>query len=248
MAVDPDSDVFKQMASSRRTITRKTIEIHGFLKRELRDDICKALFWSYMLDESTDKSVTEEVIAYARFVNIAKGEVMTRFLAVAPPDAMNIFSAVRKVVGPDGFDLPLSQVVGQTSDGAATILSTFRGVAAKAKAEFNQKLFIQHCFNHRLVLAGKDGQYHISNDVEAMIKDVLNHFKFSAVSQSQLKSIIELTEEKFVKLVSYHKIRWLSLNECVRRLVQLHPILCAYFQQEVHDMANRAVVRKSVKT
>ena len=84
MAADPDSDVFKQMASSRRTITRKTIEIHGFLKRELRDNICKALFWSYMLDESTDMSVTEEVIAYARFVNIAKGEVMTRFLAVAP--------------------------------------------------------------------------------------------------------------------------------------------------------------------
>ena len=141
MAADPDSDVFKQIASSRRTITRKTIEIHGFLKRELTDDICKALFWSYMLDESTDKFVTEEVIVYARFVNIAKGEVMTRFLAVAPvpghPDAMNIFSAVRKVVGPDGFDLPLSQVVGQTSDGAATILSTFQGVAAKAKAEFN---------------------------------------------------------------------------------------------------------------
>ena len=123
-------------------------------------------------------------------------------------------------------------------------MSTFRGVAAKAKAEFNQKLFIQHCFNHRLVLAGKDGQHHIPNDVEAMIKDVLNHFKFSAVSQSQLKSIIELTEEKYVKLVSYHKIRWLSLNECVQRLVQLNPILCAYFQQEVHDMANRAVVRK----
>ena len=64
------------------------------------------------------------------------------------------------------------------------------------------------------------------------------------VSQSQLKSIIELTEEKYVKLVSYHKIRLLSLNECVQRLVQLHPILCAYFQQEVHDMANHAVVRK----
>ena len=118
-----------------------------------------------MLDKLTDKSVTEEVIVYARFVNIAKGEVMTRFLAVAPvpghSDAMNIFSAVRKVVRPDGFDLSLSQVVGQTSDGAATILSTIRGVAAKAKAEFIQKLFIQHCFNHRLGLAGKDGQHHI---------------------------------------------------------------------------------------
>ena len=77
----------------------------------------------------------------------------------------------QKVDGPSGFNLPLCQIVSQTSDGAATILSTIRGVAAKAKAEFNPKLFIQHCFNHRLVLAAKDGQIYIPNEVEAMIKD-----------------------------------------------------------------------------
>ena len=201
-----------------------------------------------MLDESTDKSVTEEVILYARFINISKGEVVTKFLTVAPleghPDAANIFSAVRKVFGSSGYDLLVSQIVCQTSDGASTLLSTLRGVAAKAIAEFNPKLFVQHCFNHRLVLAGKDGQQHIPSEVETMIKDVLNHFKYSAVSQSQFKAIMELSEEKYIKLVSYHKVRWLSLNECVQRLVQLHSVLCTYFENEAHDMSNRAVVRR----
>ena len=247
-AVDPDSDVFKQMAGSRSTITRRLVDIHGFLKRELREEIDKAIFWSYMLDESTDKGVTEEVILYARFVDISKGEVVTKFLAVAPleghPDAANIFSAVCKVFGPTGFDLPCSQIVSQTSDGASTLLSTLRSVAAKAVAEFNPKLFVQHCFNHRLVLAGKDGQQHIPNEVEVMIKDVLNHFKYSAVSQSQFKTIMDLSEDKFIKLISYHKIRWLSLNECVQRLVQLHTVLCTYLENESQDMSNRAVVRR----
>lgn len=71
-----------------------------------------------MLDESTDSSVTEEVILSARFVNITRGEIATRFLAVSPvqghPNAANIFSA-----------LPLSQVVSQTSDGTSTMLSTW---------------------------------------------------------------------------------------------------------------------------
>ena len=247
-AADPDSEVFKQMPSSRSTVTRRMVDIHSFLKREVKEDICKALFWSYMLDESTHKSVTEEVILYARFVDVAKGEIVTKFLAIAPlvghPDAANIFSAVCKVFGSTGFDLPLSQIVCQTSDGASTMLSTLRGVAAKAIAAFNPKLFIQHCFNHRLVLAGKDGQQHIPSEVESMIRDVLNHFKYSAVSQSQLKVIIELTEEKYVKLVSYHKIRWLSLNECVQRLVRLHSILCTNFENEACDKANRAAVRR----
>ena len=185
-----------------------------------------------MLDKSTDKAVAEEVIIYVRFVDIPRGQIVTRFLCISPveghPDASNIFSAVERVVGSEGFDLPLSQVVSQTSDGASTMLSTIRGVAAKAKSTFNSHMFIQHCFNHSLVLAGKDGQHHIPNEVENTIKDVLNHFRFSAVSQSQLKSILELREERFVKLVSYHKIRWLSLNECVQRLSSLHAILCVF--------------------
>ena len=158
------------------------------------------------MNRRTSLLLKKSLCMFALF-NIAKGKVVTRFSAVAPvqghPDAENIFSVLRKVVGPDGFNLPLTQVVSQTSDGAATILSTIRGVAAKAKEAFTPKLFIQDCFNHRLVLAGKDGQHHIPSEVEATIKDVLNHFKFSAVGQSRLKSI--LNKEKYVKLVSYHK-------------------------------------------
>ena len=74
-------------------------------------------------------------------------------------------------------------------------------------------------------MAGKDGQQHIPNEVESMIKDVLNHFKYSAVSPSQFKAIMELSKEKYVNLVSYHKVRWLSLKECVQRSEQLHSVL-----------------------
>ena len=43
-------------------LTCRLVDIHGLLKKELRKEINDALFWSYMLDESTDKSVTEELI------------------------------------------------------------------------------------------------------------------------------------------------------------------------------------------
>ena len=66
-AADPDSQVLKQMVCSRTSITRRLVQIHDFLKKELRDDVCRALFWSYMLDESTDKAVAEEVIVYVRY-------------------------------------------------------------------------------------------------------------------------------------------------------------------------------------
>ncbi len=43
--------------------------------RKVRDDLNRALFWGYMLDESTDKSVLEEVIVYARFIDTKEGQI-----------------------------------------------------------------------------------------------------------------------------------------------------------------------------
>ena len=115
-------------------------------------------------------------------------------------------------------------------------------MAAKAANAFNPMLFIQHCFNHWLVLASKDSQHNTPEDVEDTVKAVLNHFKYLAVGQSQLRAIIE----KYVKLVTYmyHKVRWLSLSECVKHLISLHPMLCQYFEQQAVDRANRLAVWK----
>lgn len=250
-SADPESEVFKCMSCSRANVTRTMIEIHDYLQQEIKEDINQALFWSYMLDEATDKSVLEEVIIYARFIDITEGKIMTRFLAVkgitGHPDASNIFSAVKHVLAENGINLPTSQLVCQTSDGASTLLSIKNGVAAKAKNAFNQKLFVQHCFNHRLVLVSKDTQHNIPEHVEDTIKAVLNHFKYSAVSQSQLKKIMELKDEKYVKLVTYHKVRWLSLSDCVARIVSLHSTLSQYFENEAVDRANRKAVQRKCK-
>ena len=59
------------------------------------------------------------------------------------------------------YCLPSDLLLGQTSVEAVVMLSTQRDVAAKAKLAYNSNLFVQHCLNHRLVLAANCGQYHI---------------------------------------------------------------------------------------
>ena len=89
-AVDPDSQVFKQTVCSRTSITRRLVEIHEFIKKELREDICRALFWSYMLDESTDKAVAEEVIIYVRFVHIPMDSQLLGFWQLVQQKAIQM--------------------------------------------------------------------------------------------------------------------------------------------------------------
>ena len=75
-------------------------------------------------------------------------------------------------------------------------------------------------------MAGKAGHKMISKFVEETIDDVLKLFKYSTVHQSQFKSQLQsdgLVEiyEKGTKLIHYHKIRWTSYNECVKKITDL---------------------------
>ena len=73
---------------------------------------------------------------------------------------------------------------------------------------------------------------------EHNISDLLNHFKFSAVSQRIKKPKVN---------VSYYKIRWLSLNECVQRLVHLHGTLHEYFEREAMIQPTARLFVQSLK-
>ena len=70
-------------------------------------------------------------------------------------------------------------------------------------------------------------------------------FKDSPVRQEEFKKLKELVEpySPHVALVLYHKVRWLSLADCVHRLTQLLPFLVRFFEEQAEDKANRAAVR-----
>ena len=85
--------------------------------------------------------------------------------------------------------------------------------------------------------------------VEETIDDVLKPFKYSAVHQSQFQSQLQsdgLVEvyKKGTKLIHYHKIRWTSYNECVKRVNDLFDSLSSCLQKMSGDMANSALVRR----
>ena len=92
---DPGSEIFHAMPYSRQTVTRRMVDLAGFLKAEIAQSIQKALFWSYCLDESTDKRVTEELILYIRYIDLESACVQTKLLGLLPitghPNADMIF-------------------------------------------------------------------------------------------------------------------------------------------------------------
>ena len=76
---------------------------------------------------------------------------------------------------------------------------------------------------HRQALAAKDGLEKLPSKVHKTVDDVMRHFKNSHVCKEKLQLIVEISEEEheYQQLITYHKVWWLSLNDCVQRFTDL---------------------------
>ena len=75
-------------------------------------------------------------------------------------------------------------------------------------------------------------------------------FRCSHVRKEKLQSIVEMSNE-YQQLVTYmyHKVRWLSLNDCVQRFVDLLPeIVCYYHVIHKTDLLNEPNYSRCTKS
>lgn len=64
------------------------------------------------------------------------------------------------------------------------------------------------------------------------MSDVYCYLKYSSKRQQELgklQTLLDIPEHKFVRL---HKVRWLSLEAVVNRLLEQYPVLLKYFEEE----------------
>ena len=172
------------------------------------------------MDESTDSADHAQAILYVRYPDIEKEQVDTKFLTIlrvqGSPTADNLYATVNVFIESKG--IPKEKLVCFSSDGASVIQSLGKGVAGHLCRNYNPELFIQHCIVHRQVLATKDGLSKLPSHVHRIVDDVIKFFRGSHVRKEKLQSLVEMSDEvhEYQQLVTYHRVRWLSLNECVQ--------------------------------
>ena len=237
--IDPASLPFSRLHSSASTVGRNTEEIGDNLLSACLTKVREAPFVHVMCDESTDYTDKTQLLIYQRYVDTTDKEIKTEFLSLVEIrercTAVNISEAI--ISHFDKEEFPTEKLVGFTSDGAAVMLGrNQRGegnVAAKLKQEYGE-LFVQHCMTHRQALMSRDAEKEIPDFVEDTIKATLSHFNGPA-RKKEFSQICAFNEEEYSHLVTYKKIRWLSLAACVARFVELRASLVQYFDQTAHS-------------
>ena len=157
---------------------------------ELVSEVGESGVFSIMLDESTDVSVSQNVVVYVRYLASVGGRVtiVTRFLGITQlsvANAESIFSELVSLLG--SFNFKLDKLVGVSTDGASVMVGCKSGVVTRLR-QVTSGLLATHCIAHRLAL----GTGAAADKIRYLVKfqDVLNSmFKYFANSPKNMSKL-----------------------------------------------------------
>ena len=191
------------------------------VSRPIQENIRSSPFFVLCVDETTDVSVTKQLIVYGRY--LVEGDVHTTFISVLElPDgtARSIVDALCKLCEDLNLDM-YAKLCSLGSDGASVMVGARGGVAKLLK---DRVLFLvsHHCIAHRLALACGQSADEITylKRFKSVLDQLYRFYSYSAVRTAGLRSIQEVLDDPHLKITQAKDVRWLSHDKAVSHLRQ----------------------------
>ena len=210
--------------------------------------IKKAPFFSVLIDESTDISISKQMVIYVRIVT-ENFEPRTFFLADiciedVKSDAEVLFKHLTSYLEAKGLDI--SKCLGFGSDGASVMTGRHNGVATRVKKR-NPFCISIHCMAHRLNLcssqASKDIPY--LKTFEKTMTELYYYFggSKSGNRKCELQDIQRVLDDPQIKIKECHEIRWISFCSAIEAVFKTWLSLVTYFSRH-SDSTSRSIHAK----
>lgn len=214
-------------------IQNELIEIMALsVLRNIMQTLKTDKYYSVMVDETTDISVTEQVSFCFRHVDssLQVNETFAGFHSTSLTNATTLFTILKDIVL--RFDVGLDKCRGQCYDGASNMSGKLSGVQAQLSA-INPKAVYVHCANHCLNLMFQDAlsQITVCRDAMNSAKDMIN---FVRNSPKRYACFSSLQPDDNASLRPLCPTRWTMRVSSVQTLVENYESLLT-FMAEVSD-------------
>ena len=128
--------------------------------------------------------------------------------------------------------IPWSNCVSFAADNAAVMQGLGKGVAAFLKAQ-NLHIYLVGCACHLINLAAERASRQLSVNIEDFLITIYYYLDKSSKRKSNLRDIQIMCDTDVRKILKLASTRWLSLGQCVNRLLQQWDPLTGFFENEV---------------
>jgi hypothetical protein len=219
----PDSQIAAKFACKR---TKTTDLIKNSLSACIRlqlDKILRTTFFSLLIDMSTDISKKHLGVLVVRYFDNEVGLVQSklwRVLELPNADHLSIFEEIESLFRT--CKIPYENLIGIGTDGAKNLIQENHDSHSLFALLLTRqpRLYGVRCICHSINLVSSHASDVLPSQIERLLRDVYNYFAYSYKTTANLSKVQEEFSIAKHKIVSYNKIRWLSLKNCVTRILQ----------------------------
>lgn len=231
----PDSAIANKVKCKH---TKRRCIIKNVLASKFRNDIMEQLRkikFSIIIDESTDISATKQLALVVRYFCERRLTIRSQFLClleVTESDATTLTTILTSYF--EKNTIPLDNIIGYASDTTNVMFGEHNSVVSQLKEKL-PFLFAMKCLCHSAHLCASHACEKLPRVVEDLVRDIYSHFSHSAKRLAQYKRWQHFTGTEPHKLLKPAQTRWLSLEQCVRRVLEQWSALESYFKNSAEN-------------
>ena len=216
-----------------------------FFEKELVEILRKSYF-SVIPDETMDVSTEKQLGICVVYFDEKNVETVTRFfdmVSVTDSTANGLYDAIKKAFNEKA--IPISNIVGYSSDTTNVMFGEHHSVVTLLKQDVPHVLAVK-CSCHLIHLCASYACLKMSTSLEDLCRNVYSHFSRSSLRQKEFQEFQEFVEAEPHKLLGVTQTRWLSLESCVRRILEQWEALRLYFTSIVAEKRDPSYTTESI--
>ena len=239
----PGPDLLSQATLGRTkatNIARQALAPH--FHEKLLENLKTNLF-SVVIDETTDSSVAKQLAVCVSFCDEAMNVQVDLLALVECSDgsASGLFNQLVKVMDDvKKAGVPLQNWVGFCSDTTNAMMGINHSVKTLVEGKYPWVTVVK-CSCHLCALVASHACKKLSKSLEDLCRTVCNHFRHSAKRQDAYRKEFQVfTQVEQHRFLALAPTRWLSFQNCARRILEQWDTLTLYWDSLVLDDPSHA--------
>ena len=236
-----EKEKFTQVSLSNVTVADRIDELADDIHRQLGELAKNFIAFSLAFDESKDIQDTEQLSIFIRGVDenlVIVEELLDLISLHDTTKGEDVFLAVMEAM--EKIELPLTNLVSVTADGAPAMKSPSVGCIARIKNRAKQDnaesdIISYHCIIHQQALCSKI--LSMDSVVKCVVK-IINFIKAKGLNHRQFKTLLEDLDSDYADVRLHTEVRWLSRGFMLARFYELLDEISLFMELKGEDTSN----------
>ncbi|CAB3978632.1 E3 SUMO- ligase KIAA1586-like [Paramuricea clavata] len=203
-------------------------------------------YFSISPDEMTDVTTEKQLGICVVYFDQQRVQPVSRFfdmVEVEQATAAGLYGVIKSLF--EEKKIPITNIVGYSSDNTNVMFGENQSVVALLKKDAPY-VFAMKCSCHMIHMCASYACLKMSMTLEDLCRNIYSYFSRSSLRQKEFQEFQEFVKAEPHKLLGIGQTRWLSLEACVRRVLEQWDALRLFFTSVVNETKDPSYTTESI--